>query len=126
MSSRPGDRTGIAFMTATIDDSEERCQTTHRVGEGDRVTEPIVLATCAAWPDLSVSDRYLADALAARGRAVKAAPRNGPFDPFARAAVAPTEVDALSAVMGQLGLAEAVVKPPVGASGFGVERVRRG
>jgi hypothetical protein len=33
-----------------------------------------------------VSDRYLADALERRGYGVEAAPWNGPFAPFARAA----------------------------------------
>ncbi len=48
--------------------------------------EPIVLVTCAAWPDLSVSDQCLAEALETRGRRVEVAPWNGPFQPFAQAA----------------------------------------
>jgi len=46
----------------------------------------IVLATCAAWPEASVSDRCLAEALRARRQRVTAAPWNGPFEPFADAA----------------------------------------
>jgi glutathione synthase/RimK-type ligase-like ATP-grasp enzyme len=46
---------------------------------------PIVLATCRAWPELGASDRVLADALERRGWRVEAAPWNGPFAPFARA-----------------------------------------
>ncbi len=47
---------------------------------------PIVLFTCAAWPEPSASDQRLAAALRARGHAVDAAPWNGPFEPFAGAA----------------------------------------
>ena len=46
----------------------------------------IALATCATWPALSSSDTCFADALRARGRVVEAAPWNGDFAPFARAA----------------------------------------
>lgn len=46
----------------------------------------ITLATCAAWPELSVSDQCLADALRARQQRVTAAPWNGSFEPFANAA----------------------------------------
>jgi glutathione synthase/RimK-type ligase-like ATP-grasp enzyme len=149
------------------------------------MTGPIVLVTCRAWPDLSVSDRCLAAALQARGCRVEAAMWNGPFEPFAGAAavviraswdyheapdayrawldrldpartfnapalvrwnlskahvidlgargvrvprsrIAAAEPAAVTAALDALGLAEAVVKPLVGASGFGVERVRRG
>jgi glutathione synthase/RimK-type ligase-like ATP-grasp enzyme len=47
---------------------------------------PIVLATCARWPQPTASDARLADTLRARGRRVEAAPWNGPFAPFASAA----------------------------------------
>ena len=49
----------------------------------------IVLTTCRAWPELSPSDRCLADALDQRGFQVESAPWNGPFEPFdgARAVV---------------------------------------
>jgi len=146
---------------------------------------PVVLATCAAWPALSASDQRLADALRARGRAVEAAPWNGPFAPFASAAavviratwdyheapdaylawlarlearrtfnppplvrwnlskahvlelgargacvprslVVPAEAAAIAEALERLDLREAVVKPLIGASGFGVERVTRG
>jgi glutathione synthase/RimK-type ligase-like ATP-grasp enzyme len=149
------------------------------------MTGPIVLVTCRAWPDLSVSDRCLAAALQARGCRVEAAMWNGPFEPFAGAAavviraswdyheapdayrawldrldptwtfnapalvrwnlskahvldlgargvriprsrIVAAEPDAVTAALDALGLAEAVIKPLVGASGFGVERVRRG
>jgi glutathione synthase/RimK-type ligase-like ATP-grasp enzyme len=145
----------------------------------------IVLATCAAWPELSASDDCLAAALRARGHPVEAAPWNGPFAPFADAAAvvirsswdfhrtpeaygawldalppdrtfnAPALVRwnlskahvlelgargarvprsrlfaatpaAVAGALAALGLDEAVVKPTIGASGFGVERVRRG
>ena len=46
----------------------------------------IVLATCAAWPDVSVSDECLAAALRTRGFDVSPAPWNGDFVPFTRAA----------------------------------------
>src|SRR5262245_27499235 len=46
----------------------------------------IVLATCRTWPELDASDRCLAVALEQRGFDVEAAPWNGPFAPFARAA----------------------------------------
>jgi glutathione synthase/RimK-type ligase-like ATP-grasp enzyme len=42
----------------------------------------IVLVTCARWPDLSESDRLYARALEARGASVRAAPWNGPLEPF--------------------------------------------
>src|SRR5262249_1216330 len=42
---------------------------------------PIVLATCAAWPELSARDRGLAHALRERGHQVVAAPWTGPFLP---------------------------------------------
>src|SRR5947209_16095351 len=42
----------------------------------------IVLATCRAWPELSPSDRCLADALVQRGFRVERAPWNGLFEPF--------------------------------------------
>jgi glutathione synthase/RimK-type ligase-like ATP-grasp enzyme len=146
---------------------------------------PIVLVTCRAWPELSASDRCLADALRARGAVVEAAPWNGPFAPFrgaaavvvraswdyheapeaydawlgrldpartfnapalirwnlakthvldlgARGAPIPrtrpvaAEPDAVAAALAALQLREAVIKPVIGASGFGVERVTRG
>jgi glutathione synthase/RimK-type ligase-like ATP-grasp enzyme len=43
-----------------------------------------------------------------------------------RSRIAAAEPDAVAAALDALDLAEAVVKPLVGASGFGVERVRRG
>jgi glutathione synthase/RimK-type ligase-like ATP-grasp enzyme len=145
----------------------------------------IMLATCAAWPELSASDRCLAAALSRRGYPVAAAPWNGPLLPFAGAAavvvraswdyhqapdayrdwlgwlpagrtfnppdlirwnlskahlldlgargapvprsrmVAATPAAVADALVG-LGLEQAVLKPAIGASGFGVERVRRG
>jgi glutathione synthase/RimK-type ligase-like ATP-grasp enzyme len=149
------------------------------------VAAPIVLVTCRAWPDLSVSDRCLAAALQARGHRVEAAMWNGPFEPFAAAAavvirsswdyheqpdayrawldrlqpertfnlpalvrwnlskahvldlgargarvprsrIVAAEPEAVAGALETLGLAEAVLKPLIGASGFGVERVRRG
>src|SRR5712692_9230397 len=45
----------------------------------------IVLATCAAWPEISASDQCLAAALQARGFHVVGAPWNGDFAPFAGA-----------------------------------------
>jgi glutathione synthase/RimK-type ligase-like ATP-grasp enzyme len=149
------------------------------------MASPIVLATCAAWPELSASDRCLAAALSGCGHRVVAAPWNGPFLPFADAAaivvrsawdyhqtpdayrtwlaslpadrtfnppelirwnlskahvldlgargvrvprsrlVAATPAAVAEALAG-LGLDDAVLKPAIGASGFGVERVRRG
>ena len=145
-------------------------------------TAPIVLATCAAWPELSASDARLDAALAARGWRVVAAPWNGPFAPFvdaaavvirstwdyhhapdayvawlarldaartfnppelvrwnlskahvlelgARGARVPRTLQvaadpaAIAAALAQLSLREAVIKPLIGASGFGVERV---
>jgi glutathione synthase/RimK-type ligase-like ATP-grasp enzyme len=142
----------------------------------------IVLATCAAWPELSASDQRLADALRGRQRLVTAVPWNGPFEPFADAAAvvirstwdyhetpdaylawldrldprrtfnapslirwnvskahvldlgrrgarvprsleAAAEPDAIARALEALGLREGVIKPLVGASGFGVERV---
>lgn len=146
---------------------------------------PIVLVTCARWPQLSESDQRLAAALRARGYRVEAAPWNGPFEPFAhaaaiviraswdyhetpdtylrwlarldpsrtfnapdlvrwnlskghvlalgtRGAAVPRSVeafaapDAVTAALDRLGLDEAVIKPLIGASGFGVEYVTRG
>ena len=146
---------------------------------------PIVLATCATWPELSASDRRLARALEARGLRIAAAPWNGAFAPFAGAAAVvirstwdyheapgdylawlarldaartfnppplvrwnlskahvldlgargvpvPRSLEAeatpaaLAGALARLGLEEAVIKPLIGASGFGVERVRRG
>lgn len=132
-----------------------------------------------------MSDRCLADALERRGCGVEAAPWNGPFAPFARAAavviratwdyheslteyrawldrldatrtfnspdlvrwnlektylselatrgvrlpastVVEADAAAVAAALDRLALAEAVIKPTVGASGCGVERVSRG
>lgn len=146
---------------------------------------PIVLVTCAAWPELSASDACLAAALSARGWRVEVAPWNGPFAAFARAAAIviraawdyhtapdayrawldrvetrPTfnppalirwnlskahvlelgargvpiprsrlvaaEPRAVASALDDLRLDEAVIKPAIGASGVGVERVRRG
>lgn len=149
------------------------------------VPAPIILVTCAAWPEPSASDQCLAAALRARGYAVAAAPWNGPFEPFAgaevivvrsswdyheapdayrawldrlppgrtfnapelihwnlskahvldlgaRGAVIPrsrlvaAEPTAVAAALEALHLQEAVIKPAIGASGVGVERLRRG
>jgi glutathione synthase/RimK-type ligase-like ATP-grasp enzyme len=146
---------------------------------------PIVLVTCRAWPELSASDRRLAEALRTRGPRVEAAPWNGPFGPFAdaaavvvrsswdyheapdayrawldrldpgrtfnapdlirwnlskahvldlgargapvpRARLVPATTTAVAQALVTLGLDEGVLKPVIGASGFGVERVRRG
>jgi glutathione synthase/RimK-type ligase-like ATP-grasp enzyme len=146
---------------------------------------PIVLVTCAAWPELSRSDRCLAAALRFHGHRVEAAPWNGPFAPFAAAAavvvrsswdyheapdayrawldrlepdrtfnapdlirwnlskahvldlgargapvprsrLVPATPEAVARTFVALGLDEAVLKPVIGASGSGVERVRRG
>ena len=146
---------------------------------------PIVLATCAAWPETSASDQRLAAALRARGCAVESAPWNGDFEPFAGAAAvviratwdfhetpeaylawlarldpartfnppalvrwnlskahvldlgargarvprtleAAAEPAAIAEALDRLGLREAVIKPLIGASGFGVERVTLG
>ena len=146
---------------------------------------PIVLVTCAAWPEPSASDQCLAAALRARGHVVDVAPWNGSFAPFARAravvvrsawdyheapdaylawldrlepertfnapdlirwniskahvldlgargAAVPRSrlVDAepatVAAALDALRLTEGVIKPVIGASGVGVERVRRG
>jgi glutathione synthase/RimK-type ligase-like ATP-grasp enzyme len=146
---------------------------------------PIVLVTCATWPELSASDARLAAALSARGFTVEAAPWNGPFAPFesaaaiviraawdyheapdayrawldrvdaartfnppalvrwnlskahvldlgARGATIPrsrlvaAEARAVAVALDDLGLDEAVIKPAIGASGVGVERIRRG
>jgi len=146
---------------------------------------PIVLATCARWPELGASDTRLAEALRARGRRVEAAPWNGPFAPFASSAAVivratwdyheapdayrgwlarldpartfnppslilwnlskahlldlgargvlvprslevPAVAVAIAEALEHLDLAEAVIKPLFGASGFGVERVIRG
>jgi glutathione synthase/RimK-type ligase-like ATP-grasp enzyme len=145
----------------------------------------IVLTTCRAWPELSPSDRCLADALDQRGFQVESAPWNGPFEPFdgARAVVIrstwdyhqtlddyrawldrlePTQVfnapdlvrwnldkayltdlaargaplpactiveadtALVAGALARLSLREAVIKPTVGASGVGVERVACG
>jgi len=144
----------------------------------------IVLATCATWPELSASDRRLAEALRARQQRVTHAPWNGPFAPFAdatavvirstwdyhhapdaylewldrldarrtfnapalirwnvskahvldlarrgarvpRSAAAAAEPVAVADALAMLGLRHGVIKPLVGASGFGVERVAR-
>ena len=144
----------------------------------------IVLATCAAWPELSASDGFLAEALAARRARVTSAPWNGPFAPFAEAAAvvirstwdyhqapetylawldrldprrtfnapalirwniskahvldlarrgarvprsreAAADPVAIADALDALGVREGVIKPLVGASGFGVERVAR-
>ena len=149
------------------------------------MSAPIVLVTCAAWPEPSASDQCLAAALRARGHVVDAAPWNGSFAPFARAAAvvvrsvwdyheAPdaylawlarlepertfnppdlirwnlskahvldlgargatvprsrlvaAEPAAVAAALDALRLTEGVIKPAIGASGVGVERVRRG
>lgn len=146
---------------------------------------PLVLATCAAWPEPSRSDECLAAALRARGRRVDAAPWNGPFAPFAGAAAvvirstwdyhhapdaylawlarldaartfnapslvrwnlskahvldlgargarvprtlqAAAKAAAIADALARLDVREAVLKPLIGASGFGVERVVRG
>jgi glutathione synthase/RimK-type ligase-like ATP-grasp enzyme len=132
-----------------------------------------------------VSDRSLANALAQRGYRIEAAPWNGPFAPFARAAavviraswdyhqslieyrawldrldatrtfnspdlvrwnlektylnelsargarlpastVVEADATAVAEALDRLALADAVIKPTVGASGFGVQRVSRG
>jgi len=145
----------------------------------------IVLATCRAWPELSASDRCLADSLERRGFRVESARWNGPFESFDGArgvvirstwdyhqaldayrawlerldparvfnppdlvrwnlektylvelaargvpvpacAIAEAEPAAVAAALDRLSLAEAVIKPTVGASGVGVERVARG
>ncbi len=146
---------------------------------------PIVLVTCETWPRLSPSDECLAAALRARGRAVEAAPWNGPLEPFTRAqasviratwdyheapaaylawlerldagrtfnapalvrwnlskrhlldlaargAAVPRTLEvaadarAVAGALERLGVREAVLKPLIGASGFGVERVTPG
>jgi len=145
----------------------------------------IVLATCTAWPELTASDQCLAVALERRGCRVEAAPWNGPFAPFSRAAavvirsawnyhlalddyrawldrldpsrtfntpdlvrwnldktylndlasrgaqipasrVVSADAASIAEALEQLALVEAVIKPTVGASGFGVERLSRG
>jgi glutathione synthase/RimK-type ligase-like ATP-grasp enzyme len=147
--------------------------------------DTIMLATCAAWPDLSTSDQCLAAALRARGWNVGASPWNERFEPFAdaravvvrstwdyhqtpdaylgwlarldprrtfnapdlicwnlskahvldlgrqgapvpRSMAAAADASAVAAALDTLGLHEAVIKPLIGASGFGVERVTRG
>jgi glutathione synthase/RimK-type ligase-like ATP-grasp enzyme len=146
---------------------------------------PIVLVTCAVWPEPSASNQCLAAALRARGHVVDVAPWNGGFAPFARARAAVVRsawdyheapdaylawldrlepertfnapdlirwniskahvldlgargaavprsrlVDAepatVAAALDALRLTEGVIKPVIGASGVGVERVRRG
>jgi len=150
-----------------------------------RPVAPIALVTCAAWHELSKSDRCLAAALEARGHRVQAAPWNGPFAPFAAAAAVvirstwdyhdapeayrawldrldpdrtfnspylirwnlskahvldlgargapvprsrrvPATPEAVARALASLGVDEGVLKPLIGASGSGVERVRRG
>src|SRR5262245_33165729 len=145
----------------------------------------VVLATCRAWPELSQSDRHLAEALERRGFLVESACWNGPFAPFdgaravvirstwdyhenldvyrawlgrldssrvfnpphlvrwnldksyltelaARGAPLPactvveTDAAAVAGALERLSLTDAVIKPTVGASGVGVERVTRG
>jgi len=111
----------------------------------------IVLVTCVAWPELSASDRCLAEALERRGWRVEAAHRLDPARTFnapdlvrwnlektylnelaARGARIPVslvvdaDARAIALALEQLALADAVIKPTVGASGFGVERVSRG
>jgi glutathione synthase/RimK-type ligase-like ATP-grasp enzyme len=145
----------------------------------------IVLATCRAWPELSPSDRALAQALERRGFRVEAAAWNGPFAPFDHAGAIvirstwdyhealdeyrawldrldPTRVfnapalvrwnldkaylielaargvsipaselvdagaEMVAGALARMSLTEAVIKPTVGASGAGVERVTRG
>ena len=46
--------------------------------------------------------------------------------PVARTRLAPATPSGVAEALGALGLGEAVLKPVIGASGFGVERVRRG
>ena len=145
----------------------------------------IVLATCAAWPELSTSDACLGAALRARGWDVDAAPWNGAFGPFADASAvvirstwdfhhapeayrawlarldathtfntpalvrwnlskahvlelgargariprtleAAAEPSALAEALARLGVRHGVIKPLIGASGVGVERISRG
>ena len=145
----------------------------------------IVLATCRAWPEPSLSDRCLAEALERRGFRVESAPWNGPFEPFARAEtvviratwdyhqsfddyrawldrldarrtfnspdlvrwnlektylvelaarsapvpaslIVEADVTLVATALERMSLTEAVIKPTVGASGVGVERVSRG
>lgn len=145
----------------------------------------VVLATCRAWPELSPSDRALADALERRGLRIEHAPWNGPFEPFAGAgavviraswdyhqalddyrrwldrldpartfnapdlvrwnlektylvelaargasvpasAVVAADTAMVAQALQRMALREAVIKPTVGASGVGVERVTRG
>jgi hypothetical protein len=149
------------------------------------VPEPVVLVTCATWPNLSISDQCLAKALQSRGANVDVAPWNGPFDPFShavavvlraawdyhsapddyrkwlarlnpagtfnppalvhwnlektylldlaargatvpRSAVVRADPTAVLRGLQTLGVTEAVLKPTIGASGYGVERVRPG
>jgi glutathione synthase/RimK-type ligase-like ATP-grasp enzyme len=150
-----------------------------------RNRDRIVLATCNAWPELSPSDRALAEALEQRGFRAEGAPWNGPFAPFAGAAAvviratwdyhqalddyrtwldrldpgrtfnrpdlirwnleksylaelaargapvpasAIVEADAarVAEALERMALRQAVIKPTVGASGVGVERVSPG
>ena len=42
----------------------------------------VTLVTCAAWPELSASDRLYAEALERLGVTVEGAPWNGPAEPF--------------------------------------------
>jgi glutathione synthase/RimK-type ligase-like ATP-grasp enzyme len=149
------------------------------------VPEPVVLVTCATWPNLSISDQCLARALERRGTAVDVAPWNGPFDPFShavavvlraawdyhsapddyrkwlarlnpastfnppalvhwnlektylldlatrgatvpRSTVVRADPTAVLRGLQTLGVTEGVLKPTIGASGDGVERVRPG
>jgi len=153
--------------------------------DGRVARDRIVLATCRAWPELSQSDRCLAEALERRGFLVESAQWNGPFAPFdgARAvvirstwdyheslddyrawlgrldssrtfnppdlvrwnldksylteladrgaplpacAVVEADAAAVASALDRLSLTDAVIKPTVGASGVGVERVARG
>jgi len=150
-----------------------------------RILDRVVLATCRAWPELSVSDRRLAAPLERRGIRVETAPWNGAFAPFAGATavvirstwdyhdflddyrawldrlettrvfnapdlvrwnlektyltelatrgapipasrVVEASASAVAGALEELGLAGAVIKPAVGASGVGVARVARG
>ena len=145
----------------------------------------VVLATCRAWPELSSSDRCLAEALERRGLHVESAPWNGPFErfggaaavviratwdyhqalddyrawldrldatrafnppalvqwnlekryltelgargaPVPRSAIVEADAALVASALERMALAEAVIKPTVGASGVGVERLWRG
>jgi hypothetical protein len=115
--------------------------------------DPIVLATRLAWPEPRPSDQCLAEALTARGHEVESVPWNGPFERFAHAAAVViratwdyhtaldryrewlarldpartlAEPRASADALRRLGSTDAVLKPMIGASGFGVERVSAG